>query len=127
MSTVAHRPGSRSGAPCGMTKTEIVCLAGALALVMGSAFAEKAHAEKDAEVRQDRKEVKQDRRTVKADRHAVRQDRHDVRNAAHRDDAKGEAVARNDLNKSEAKLHRDQKELRKDTQELRDDKRQLRQ
>ena len=105
-----------------MTKTEIVCFAGALALVVGSAFA----AEKDTEVRQDRKEVKQDRRVVKQDRRAVKQDRRDVRNAVHRDDSKGEAIARSDLNKSEAKLHRDQKELRKDTQELRDDKRQLR-
>ena len=106
---------------------KLVCIAGALALVAGSAFAQKTHTEKENEVRQDRKEVKQDRRTVKQDRREVRQDRRDLRNAEHRDDKKLTAAARSDLDKSEAKLRHDQQELRKDTDELRKDQRQLRQ
>jgi hypothetical protein len=109
-----------------MTKT-IACFAGALALVAGSALAQKTHSEKDSEVRQDRKEVKKDRRAVRADRHEVRQDRHDVGNAERRDDKKGAAAAGSNLDKSQAKLGRDEKELRKDTEELRRDQRQLRQ
>src|SRR6185436_18383058 len=110
-----YRPGTTGSAQCGPMK-KIVCIAGALALVAGAALAQKTHAEKENEVRQDRKEVKQDRRVVRADRHEVRQDRSTVRHAERRDDKKGAAVARKDLGKSEAKLSRDQQELRKDTE-----------
>ena len=87
-----------------MTKT-IACFAGALALVAGSAFAEKTPAEKENEARQDRR---------------------DVRAAEHADDKKLTAAARRDLDKSQARLRRDEHELSKDMQELSKDKRQLR-
>ena len=69
---------------------KIACLAGALALAAGSAFAEKARSEKDNEVQ-------------------VRQDRRDVE---HRDDKKLSSAARSDLEKSHAKLYRDEREPR---------------
>ena len=102
---------------------KIACFAGALALVAGSALAQKTLADKEIEVREDRKEVKQDRKAVRRDRREVRQDRHDLINAERRDDKKGAAAAGSNLNKSEARLHRDERELRKDEKELRKDER----
>ena len=108
-----------------MTK-KIVCFAGALALVAGSAFAEKTPAQKDSQVFEDQKEVRKDRRIVKEDRIDVRQDRRNLRDAEIRDDKKGAAAAGSSLKKSEAKLRGSEKQLRKDTHELREDQRQLR-
>ena len=104
----------------------IVCFAGALALVAGSAFAQKTPEQLDSDIRKDQKEVRKDRRIVKEDRIEVRQDRRDLGDAERKDDKQGAAAAGGSLKKNEARLRRAEKELRKDAQELREKERERR-
>ena len=76
------------GAQCAMTK-KIACFAGALALVAGSALAQKSQAEKGNDARVDRKEIKQDRRA-----------------AERNDDRKHTAEARSEM-KDQARIRRE--------------------
>ena len=86
---------------------KIACFAGALALVAGSAFAQKTPAQTDSEVFADQKEIRKDRRLLKGDRREVRRDRHELGNAGRRDDKKGAAAAGSSLKKDDAKPRRE--------------------